>query len=118
VLNVLSQPAAVSSNKNPTVSAAVEAAVARNRDLQAKELESKARQDEREKQLGLYRYSCGALLEQLNPIVARFNGEFQHGKIARRRDAGATIFQVPQGQSIEVSFFEPKIRESRFGVGK
>jgi hypothetical protein len=109
VLSVLSQPAAAdASKKNLTVTAAVEAAVARNRELQRKELESRAQQDDREKQVGLYRYSCGALLEQLNPVVEQFNREFQHGQITRRGDAGAIIFTVPQSQNIQVSFFELK----------
>lgn len=69
VLNVLSQPELNSSTKNPTVTAAVEAAVARNRELQRKELESRAQEDERQKQLGLYRYACGALPEQWGPVI-------------------------------------------------
>ncbi len=80
----LSQPEIVSPKKNPTVAAAVEAAVARNQELQRQELQVRAQQDEREKQLGLYRYSCGELLEQLNPVIEQFNQEFQHGQIARR----------------------------------
>ena len=108
VLRVLSQPEVGDSAKNPTVTAAVEAAVARNQELQRQELQARAQQDEREKQLGLYRYSCGALLEQLDPVIEQFNQEFQHGQIARRGDAGGIIYSIPHGQSIQVAFFEPR----------
>jgi hypothetical protein len=108
VLKVLSQPEMDSPTKNPTVTAAVEAAVARNQELQRKELEARARQDERERQLGLYRYACGALLEQWGPIVEQFNREFQHGQITRRGDAGRIVYQIPLGQSLQVVFFEPR----------
>jgi hypothetical protein len=118
ILNVLSQPEIGSSTKNPTVTAAVKAAVARNQELQKKELEAQARQDGREKQLELYRYACGALLEQLNPVIEQFNQEFQHGQITRRNDAGGIIYDIPLGQSIQVAFFEPrrgiKIRNGEF----
>jgi hypothetical protein len=108
VLKVLSQPETDSPSKNPTVSAAVEAAVARNQELQRKELAARAQQDERERELGLYRYSCGELLEKLNPVVEQFNREFQHGQITRRGDAGGIVFSVPEGQSIQLAFFEPR----------
>jgi hypothetical protein len=107
-LNVLSQPEVGSSKKNPTVTAAVEAAVARNRDLQRKELEAKAQQNDREKQLGLYRLSCAMLIEQFNPVVEQFNQEFQDGKITRAQELGTTYYRIPLGQSIQVGFFEPK----------
>ncbi len=107
ILNVLSQPEIGSSTKNPTVTAAVEAAVARSQELKWKEIKASAQQDERQKQLGLYRYACAALLEQLNPAIEQFNREFQYGQITRRGDAGI-IFEVPLGQSIQVSFFEPR----------
>jgi serine/threonine protein kinase len=115
ILNVLSQPDVGISTKNSTVTAAVEAAVARNQELQKKELEARAKQDDREKELGLYRYACGSLLDQLNPVIEQFNQEYQHGKIKRRQDASITIYDIPLGQSIQVMFFEPKrgIRISR-----
>lgn len=111
VLRVLSQPEIGGHTKNPTVTAAVEAAVARNQELQRKELAARAQQDEREKELGLYRYSCGALLEQLNPVIEQFNQEFQHGQITRRGDAGGIIFSIPNGQSIQLAFFEPLAKQ-------
>jgi len=108
VLNVLSQPEVDGPTKNPTVTAAVEAAVARNQELQRKELEARAQQDQRDKQLALYRYACGALLEQLNPVIEQFNKEFQHGQITRRGDVGTIVYSIPQAQSIQLSFFEPR----------
>ena len=105
---MLTQPQVDSATKNPTVTAAVEAAVARSQELQRKELQARAQQDEREKQLELYRYSCGELLEQLEPVVAQFNQEFQHGQITRRGDAGGIIYSLPHGQSIQLAFFEPR----------
>lgn len=107
VLKILSQPEVDGPTKNPTVRAAVEAAVARNQELQRKELDARAHHDEREKQLGLYRYSCGNLLELLKPIIEQFNQEFQHGQITRRGDVGRIIYTIPMGQSIELAFFEP-----------
>ena len=62
----------------------------------------------REKQLGLYRYACGALLEQLNPVIEQFNQEFQHGKITPDGLASAIVYRIPQGQNIELAFFEPR----------
>jgi serine/threonine protein kinase len=108
VLKILSQPETESPTGNPTVTAAVEAAVARSQESQRQELAAQAKQDEREKQLGLYRYSCGELLEQLNPVIEQFNREFQHGQITQRGDAGGIIYTVPHGQSIQLAFFEPR----------
>src|SRR5260370_2731838 len=85
VLRVLSQPEAASASHNPNVTAAVEAAVARNREIQHRELEARAQQDEREKQANLYRYACGMVLEASRSIIEQFNAESQHGKITRDR---------------------------------
>jgi eukaryotic-like serine/threonine-protein kinase len=108
VLKILTQPEIDNPTKNPTVMAAVQAAVARNQELQRQELRSRAQQDEREKQLGLYRYSCGVLLEQLDPVIEQFNQAFQSGQITRRADAGGIIYSIPQAQSIQLFFFEPR----------
>jgi serine/threonine protein kinase len=118
VLRVLSQPEVGGSAKNPTVTAAVEAAVARNHELRRQELQARAQQDEREKQLGLYRYSCGALLEQLNPVIEQFNQEFQHGQITQRGDAAGIIYSIPHGQSIQLAFFEPRKSGIRIRSGE
>ena len=108
ILDVLSQPEVGIFKKHPSVSAAVEAAVARNKELQRKELEARALQDEREKQLGLYRYACRALLEQLDSVIEQFNQEFQHGQITRSGDVLGFVYHIPLGQNIWVNFFEPK----------
>jgi len=108
VLNVLSQPSAVSAPKNPTVTAAVEAAVARKEQEKRKELELLAQQDKRQTQLGLYRYSCAALLAKLDPVIEQFNQEFQHGQVTRSEELGMTFYRIPLGQSIQVTFFEPR----------
>lgn len=106
VLKVLSQPEVTNSTKNPSITAAVEAAVARNHQMQQKELADRARQEEREKQVALYRYACADLLAKLDPVVEQFNKEFQYGQITRREELGF-IYHIPQGQSILVSFFRP-----------
>jgi hypothetical protein len=107
VLNVLSQPSAVSAAKNPTVTAAVEAAVARKEQEKKKELELQAQQDKRQTQLDLYRYSYAALLAQLDPVVEQFNQEFQYGQITRAEEMGTMFYRIPEGQSIQVSLFRP-----------
>jgi serine/threonine protein kinase len=118
VLKVLSQPEADGPKRNPTITAAVEAAVARDEELRRKDLAEKARRHERETQLGLYRYSCGTLLEQLNPVVEQFNQEFQHGQITRHGDAGGIIYTMPHGQSIQLAFFEPRKSGTRIRNGE
>jgi serine/threonine protein kinase len=107
VLNVLSQRSAVSTAKNPTVTAAVEAAVARKEQEKKKELELRAQQDKRQTQLELYRYSYATLLEQLDPVIEQFNQEFQYGKIERREEMGTMFYRIPDGHSIQVSLFRP-----------
>ncbi len=106
VLSILSEPEAAGPVQNASVAAAVEAAVARRQQLEKKNLEMVEQQNEREKQLGLYRYSCNALLEELKPFVEQFNEQFQHGKITC--DSGPiTTFRIPLGRTISVTFFQP-----------
>jgi eukaryotic-like serine/threonine-protein kinase len=108
VLNVLSQPSVVSgTTKNPTITAAVEAAVARKEQEKRKELELLAQKTKRETQLDLYRYSYAALLEKLDPIVEQFNQEFQYGQITRREEVGVIFYHIPQCRSIQISVFRP-----------
>src|SRR5260370_22825497 len=107
VLNVLSQPSVVSPTKNPTVTAAVEAAVARKEEEKKKELQLLAQQDKRETQLDLYRYSHAALLTQFDPVVEQFNQEFQYGQITRHEEMGTMFYRIPEGQSIQVTLFRP-----------
>ncbi len=106
-LNVLSQPSIVSPAKNPTVTAAVEAAVARKEQEKRRELELRAQQDKRQTQLDLYRYSYAALIAQLDPVVEQFNQEFQYGQITRAEEMGTMFYRIPEGQSIQVSLFRP-----------
>jgi hypothetical protein len=107
VLNVLTQPSAVSAIKNQTVTAAVEAAVARKEQEKKRELELRAQQDKRQTQLELYRYSYATLLAQLDPIIEQFNQEFQYGQITRAEEMGTMFYRIPEGQSIQVSLFRP-----------
>jgi serine/threonine protein kinase len=107
-LKILSQPEVVNAATHPAVTAAVEVALARQQEEQRKQLMAKEQQHEREKQLGLYRYSCEALLQELKPTVEQFNKQFQHGQIIIRKDAGFTIYDVPLGRAITVAFFEPR----------
>jgi serine/threonine protein kinase len=107
VLNILSQPSPASPVKNPTITAAVEAAVARKEQEKKKELELLAQQNKRETQLDLYRYSHASLLAQLEPIVEQFNQEFQYGQITRAEEMGTTFYRIPEGQSIQLSLFRP-----------
>ena len=107
VLNVLSQPSAARAPKNQTVTAAVEAAVARKEQEKRKELELRAQQDKRQTQLDLYRYSYALLLAQLDPVIEQFNQEFQYGQITRHEEMGTMFNRIPEGQSIQVSLFRP-----------
>lgn len=118
VLKVLSQPTAAGDAKtNRDVTAAVEAAVARNSELQKKELDLRARQDAREDQLARYRYSHGELLGLLNPVVEQFNREFQHGQITRAEELGVIYYRIPHGVSIQVSVFQPPASPIRIRNG-
>jgi serine/threonine protein kinase len=107
VLNILSQRSAISVIKNSTVTAAVEAAVARKEQEKRRELDLQAKQDKRETQLGLYRYSYAALLARLDPVIEQFNHEFQYGQITRAEEMGTMFHRIPEGQSIQVSLFRP-----------
>jgi serine/threonine protein kinase len=107
VLKILRQPEAAATAKSAAVSAAVQAVFARQQELEKKELQSIAQQDERQKELVLYRYSCVQLLEQLKLIIDEFNRESQHGQITTEELAGTTIYRIPHGQNIQLSFFRP-----------
>jgi serine/threonine protein kinase len=108
VLKILGQPEVVETDDHPSVRAAVEAAVARKQQHQKKDLESMHQHREREKELGLYRYSCDMLLQQFKSVTEQFNRQFQHGQIVSRADSGFTIFQIPSGKNMSVSFFAPR----------
>jgi eukaryotic-like serine/threonine-protein kinase len=108
VLNILSSPEAVGPTQNELVAAAVEAAVGRRQEMEKKNLEMVKQQSERQKLLGRYSYSCNVIFEQFKPLVEQFNQQYQHGQITIRRDAGYIVFSIPEGQTITVTFFEPK----------
>ena len=106
VLNILSKPDASGAAQNESVAKAVEAAVIRKQKMEKDNLEKIEQQNERQKQLELYRYSCNSLLEELKPFVTQFNEQFQHGKITTV--AGTiTTFHIPLGRNISISFFAP-----------
>ena len=107
-LEILSQPEVSNSANHPLIAAAVEAAVARQGREQALQLEALRQQNEREKQLELYRCSCEMLLRELRPVVEDFNQRYQHGQIRWSKDVGSTTCTIPHGQTICITFFEPK----------
>jgi serine/threonine protein kinase len=110
ILNILSRPEAVGPTPNPSVAAAVDAAVARQQQQEARTLRLAKQQSEREKRLALYRHSCETLLEEFSPLVEQFNQTFQHGKITCDIGplfAASAMYRVPLGRNIQVSFFEP-----------
>ena len=89
------------------IAAAVEAAVARKQQIERDKLLSEQKQSEHEKQIGLYRYSCTTLLEELDPLVKQFNEKFQHGQITRS-DGPLFTYRIPLGRDIAISFFQPR----------
>ena len=108
VLQILSEPSiTASTTTNPLVVAAVEAVLARQREEQKQQLAAEAKNNEWEARLGLYKYSCETLLRQFDEVVEQFNRHFQGGRITVQKNAGSTIYRIPSGQSIEVSFFRP-----------
>jgi serine/threonine protein kinase len=107
-IQLLSQPQTAEPFENPSIKAAVEAAIERKKQLEQSELQSTKRQDERDRQLGLYRYSCEMLLQQLKPAIDQFNQQFQHGRIESHKLSRFYAFDVPLGGKIQVTFFEPK----------
>jgi serine/threonine protein kinase len=106
-LGVLSQPEVVNTATHPSVRAAVEAALVRQQEMQRKELAAMAQHNERQRQLGLYRYSCETLFKQLEPLVEEFNKQFQQGRITVHKDLLFASYIVPSGREIIVRFFEP-----------
>ena len=106
VLSILSTPEATGASPHPSVAAAVEAAVARHQLQEKERLISVQRQNEHDKLLGLYRYSCTTLIDELKPLVDQFNQTFQHGKITYT-DGPFYVFNLPMGRNISISFFAP-----------
>jgi serine/threonine protein kinase len=110
ILRVLTQPQAVAQavEQHPAIKAAVDTAIQRKNERDKARLQAEKVEHDRERQVGLYRYSCDALLQELTPVVNQFNEQFQHGQIEVREELGFTIFVVPMGSRIHVHFFEPK----------
>jgi len=115
ILIILSKPDASGLNANPSIAAAVEAAIARKQKLDKDKLVVLQQQSEREKQLGLYQYSCNQVIEELKPLVEQFNEMFQDGKITCAYGP-PFIYRIPQGRDISVAFFEPL--KSGFKIGR
>jgi eukaryotic-like serine/threonine-protein kinase len=108
ILRILSEPNSSDAVTHPSVSAAVESAIARRRQEEASHLGMLQQQSDREKQVKLYAHSCEMLLESLKPVIEQFNQQFQHGQIKCNKEWTASIYRVPSGQSISISFFEPR----------
>lgn len=117
-LKILTQPTVAAVSQHPAVKAAVEAAHARAQDRKKQALETLKKQDKRETQLDFYRFSCAEVLAQLEPVVAQFNESFQGGQITRRTDGGVTIFDIPEGASIQVHFFRPPDNGIKTNIGE
>jgi hypothetical protein len=86
----------------------VETAIARREKEEARHLSALQQQSEHEREINLYRHSCEMLLESLKPIIDQFNRQYQHGQITCDSLGLTNIYGVPSGQSITISFFEPK----------
>lgn len=115
VLTILTRPQTATVAANNAVTAAVQAVASRHQEVQNQQLKTAAQQDQRQQELDLYRYSCAQLLEQLRPIVNQFNAESQHGQITLHQLGGTTIYRVPYGLNIEVTFFPPQRVKIRSG---
>lgn len=120
VLKILTAPEVNNAALHPSVAAAVEAAVeaavAREQREQKKQLETSAQENESQKRLSRFRYSCETLLERFGALVEEFNQRFQHGEITRQESGWGLAYHIPQGNRINISFFRPpdaglKIRE-------
>lgn len=108
ILKHLSEPNIIGTVAHPSVSAAVEAAIARREKEEAKHLSALEQQSERQRTANLYRHSCETLLESLKPLIEQFNSQFQHGKITCESLGWANNYNVPSGSTISILFFEPK----------
>ncbi len=103
VLRLLSEPSSSGTVPHPSVSAAVESAIARRRHLGTLQ-----QQSDRETQVKLYGHSCEMLLESLKPLIEQFNQQFQYGQITCDKQWMANIYSVPSGRSIAIFCFEPR----------
>jgi eukaryotic-like serine/threonine-protein kinase len=110
VLKILSEPSSNGSGSvpHPSVSAAVESAIARQQQGEAIHLATLQKQSEHERGVKLYGHSCETLLESLKPIIQQFNQQFQHGQITYDKQWMANVYNIPTGHNISISFFEPQ----------
>jgi serine/threonine protein kinase len=108
VLRLLSEPSSSGIVPHPSVTAAVESALARRQQEEATHLGALQQQTDRERQVKLYGHSCDMLLESLKPLIEQFNQQFQHGQITCTKEWMANIYSVPSGRCITISFFEPR----------
>lgn len=118
VLRLLTEPDNSRMVPHPSVSAAVESAIARQKREEAKQLTASHRDSERERTVSLYRHSCEMFLESLKPLVEQFNNQFQHGKITCESLGWANNYSVPSGRTITVSFFEPRTTRMKVRGGE
>jgi len=117
VLRLLSEPSSSGTVTHPSVSAAVESAIARRQQEEAKHLGILQQQSDREKQVKLYGHSCEMLLESLKPLIEQFNKHFQRGQITCTKEWMANIYSVPSGMSIKFFFRAAKVRNKGEGRG-
>jgi serine/threonine protein kinase len=118
VLKILSDPAIASiTQRNEAVVLAVQSAVAsaisKRQGQEKLELERKLEQEELNRFMGLYIYSCEALIDSLNPPVDQFNQSYQYGKITikkmpRTHGIPGTSYQLPTGNEVLVRLFSPR----------
>ena len=113
VLQVLSEPTNESSPSHPSISAAVQASVAKHQQDDTRRLEDERRRNESQRLLQNYAFSCDQLIAKFEPLVDQFNTEFQFGKIKVQRDAAGVRLQgvsysFPGGKQIRVDFFGPR----------
>ena len=119
ILKILSDPGIESAvSPHPAIAEAVAAAVAKRQEKEKHDLASARKAKESEKQNLLYGHSCEALFEHLQPAVEQFNREFQFGQIGVRKEFGATYYDLPTGNAVQVSFFEPKRTGIKIQNGK
>jgi serine/threonine protein kinase len=108
-LRVLSNPTIdPASKQHPAIGQAVAQAVAKRQEQERLSLETARKARDSEMELSLYQQSCKMLLERISPQVDQFNQSFQLGKIGIVQDGGATLYRLPIGATIEVSFFAPR----------
>ena len=119
ILKILSDPAIEGAiSQHPAITEAVAAAVSKRQEKEKNDLESDRKASESEKQHLLYGHSCEALVELFQPAVDQFNREFQFGQIGVRKEFGATYYDLPTNNAVQVSVFAPKRTGVKIRSGK